>query len=705
VSRKLLAAAALTFAANLLHGPGPFTGVVALHAQRRNGDVLREPWNGPEVMELIRRARRARESLAASGDLQSYRADLQGHVYFFVDPDRGERHLIRIDQVAAELAWQAPDRLEQHIVGERTEERLPVRSFDYYPDRLTLVPYGFGDEIRIGTGRDVARVPHPISAPPTPDGSELYDFRLGDSLTLSAAGRDEPVRIREVAVRPRDSSRPAMIGTILLDRDSGSIVRMTFTFTPASYVDPRNDRVEVELDYGLWENRYWLPNLQKIEVRREIPALDLGVGTVIRSVLRVSGYQLNAPLPDDFPSRADITLAPLRERRAYPFSEGLYDAVERDGLAELVVDSDLRELRARAMELIGSAPPSGLGRARLHIPGVSSVVRYDRAEGLRLGVGGSLRPAAGTTLRGTIGYAVAAEEVQADLSLETPLAPHWSLTVRSRLREMGDLGLSPGSAGVISSLSAAFRAEDYRDPFWISGAGIRLEHEVSDRLTIDFGFGIERHASASLVIEHAPFEASRDFRPVREIADAEFFHATLGVFRSVAGPAGGHGWARLDASFLYGDPGDGLGIAGEIEERWVSPSRARRLEMRAIGWNWIGDPLPQGHRLLGGRETVPGYSFRNFVGTRAIAASLTGSADLWKSFLSVRTGLHAGWAGHADPRVADGWAAGSTGGIRTSISLGIGLGWDLLRLDLARGLDGGGWQMWLSVDRGWWDWL
>jgi hypothetical protein len=655
-------------------------------------------------MDLVRLARDARATLAASGDLRSYRADLEGHVYFFVDPERGERHLIRIDQVAAELAWQAPDHLEQHVVGERTEEHLPVRNFDYYPDRLTLVPYGFADEIRIGTGRDVARVPHPIAPPPTADGSEIYDFRLGDSLTISAAGRTTPVRIQEVAVRPRDPGRPAMIGTILLDRDSGSIVRMTFTFTPASYVDPRNDRVEAELDYGLWDNRYWLPNLQRIEVRREIPAFDLGVGTVIRSVLRVGGYRLNADLPADFPSRPNVTFAPLADRRAYPFSEGLYDAVDRDGLADLVVASDLRELRARAMELIGSVPPSGLARARLHTPDVSSLIRYDRAEGLRIGIGGSLRPSDGSMLRGTIGYATAAGSAQASLGLETPLAADWELSAEAHRRDRRDLGLSAGSSGVVSSLSATFQGEDYLDPFWVDGGGVRLDHTASERLAVHFGFGIERDSSASLEVRSAPV-GSEPFRPVRPVADGEFLYTSTGATGAFEGRLAGRGRAQVDATFLYGRPGGGLGLRGELESRWGPASGTRAIELRAVGWSWSGDPLPQGHRLLGGRETVPGYSFRNFAGTRAIAASLVASADVWDSFLSVRTGVHAGWAGHADPAVAAEWAAGDTGGIRSSLSLGIGMGWDLLHLDLARGLDGGGWQLWMSVDRGWWDWL
>jgi hypothetical protein len=213
-----------------------------------------EGWNEPRVLELVQRAREARRTLITHGGLESYRALTEGHIYFFVDPEEGERALIRLDQVAVELRWQAPDIVQQHILGNRSETRLPVREFRYYLDRLTLVQYGFGDEIQVGSGMDVAGVPHPFAPLPGGDPNLApYDFRLADSLAIRLPGEPEPIRMHELEVRPRDPAAPGILGRVLVDRRSGSIVRMQFTFTPASYVDRRTDRIEVELDYGLWE--------------------------------------------------------------------------------------------------------------------------------------------------------------------------------------------------------------------------------------------------------------------------------------------------------------------------------------------------------------------------------------------------------------------------------------------------------------------
>jgi hypothetical protein len=63
----------------------------------------------------------------------------------------------------------------------------------------------------------------------------------------------------------------------------------------------------------------------------------------------------------------------------------------------------------------------------------------------------------------------------------------------------------------------------------------------------------------------------------------------------------------------------------------------------------------------------------------------------------LRAAAAAGWS---DMRSADspaGWEAVPTGRIRTSVAAGLGLVHDILRVDLARGLNGGIWQVILSV--------
>ena len=665
-------------------------------------------WNDSRVLELVERGRDARRDLVLDGDLESYRALTEGHIYFFVDPEEGERALIRADQVAVELRWRAPDQVQQHIVGERTETRLPVREFRYYLDRLTLVQYGFGDEIQVGSGMDVAGVPHPLAPVPEgdPDGSP-YDFRLADSLTVSLPGRPEPVRLYEVEVRPRSPDAPGILGRITLDRATASIVRMAFTFTPASYVDRRTDRISVELDYGLWEERYWLPNRQRIEVRRELPELDLGVGTVIRAVLRVGNYELNVPfhdMPVLVPGR--VTAAPREAREAYPFPEGLYDGLDRHGLADLVLEVDPRELRARAMELMRDRALTGLSPVRLHLPRISEAVRFNRAEGLYLGAGGSWRPREDLRVRLHGGAALGEGLPRGALRVDGLVGEEAAWWTAAEVNLMEDLGMTPGADPLLSTLGALARGEDYLDPWRVSAIRAGLELSLPRDFVLELRAGGERHRSMERVQTSAPLDDARAFRPVRPVSDGGFVHGGAGVRRSgIPFPAGGTGNLALAADLRTGSPGTGVGLDWAVGGRWGPASGIRETRLALHGWSWLGDLLPQGHRLMGGRGTLPGFPYRSFGGAHAVRGSLAFASDLWGPHLRLRTGLHAAWIGGGDGDVLGAWEATGSRTVKASGTAGFGVLWDLFRVEVARGLNGGEWQLLLSLDPRWWDWL
>jgi hypothetical protein len=646
----------------------------------------------------------ARHQLVQDGRLQTYQARVDGHVYFFLDPEVGERILIRLDQIAVELRWAAPDRIQQRLVGERSETRLPVEDFRFYLDRFTLVEHGFADEIRIGSGMDVAGVPHPLSAVDASDpGTAPYDYRLTDSISIGLPGRSEPIRVYEVEVRPRDPASPGIIGTFALEGATASIVRMDFSFTPASYVDPRTDRISVSLDYGLWEDRYWLPNEQRLEVRRELPELDLGIGTVIRSVLRTGAYELNIPFPDNFRGLPGVTAVSPAERRDYPFAEGLYDALERDGLAEIVVDPDLRALQAEAQEIAARQAPSGPSPLRLHFPNLSSGVRFTRAEGFFLGTGLSARPDPRFSGELLAGYAFGAKKPQGSLTVSGKVGSVWSLEIEGRYRTLVDLGLAPAGDALLSSLSGALRGEDYRDPYLASGFRAALGYGAPSGMAVTLGVGLERARTPRLPHPTAPLDGSRPLRPIRPIAEGDFLRVELSARRGVTWPGGGRGRGEIEATLLHGDPGRGVGLQGEAEGRWGPSSGTRELQATFRGWHWEGDSLPQGYRLLGGRGTVPGTPFRRAMGRTAFQGSVVASSDLNTPFARIRAGLHAGWTDGGGEGVEAAWSATDTGGISMSASLGLGLAWDLVRIEVARGFSGGRWQLLVTTDPRWWD--
>ena len=75
--------------------------------------------------------------------------------------------------------------------------------------------------------------------------------------------------------------------------------------------------------------------------------------------------------------------------------------------------------------------------------------------------------------------------------------------------------------------------------------------------------------------------------------------------------------------------------------------------------------------------------------------------------MTVRAFASAGAAALSDRNhalEAEWWAEGDAG-TRASAGVGLGLGWDVLHLDLGRGLDGGEWELVVSVDRRFRGWL
>ena len=351
-----------------------------------------EGWNDPRALELVARARGVRQSAAVDPDLRSYQAIATGHVFFLVDrPSSGERTLVKADQLALEIYWRGPRDTRQRIIGMRDQKVLPT-NIRYHLDHLTVVQDDFGDRIRLGDGDEVAAVVHPVA----PGSQDTYDFRLADSLTISFAGSGGEVRVYEIQVRPRDSEMPGFVGSVFIDRTTAAIVRMTFTFTPASYVGRELDYIRISLDNSLWESKWWLPYRQELEIRRELPRLDFLVGSVIRGRFEIGDYEFNPDLADELFMGTRVTVVSEAQRESYPFTEPLIPEADA---RELAPTPTLEEIRAQALSLMKGHYMSGLSRLRLHLRSASDVFRWNRAEGATPASGFSFRPSNGLTLQ------------------------------------------------------------------------------------------------------------------------------------------------------------------------------------------------------------------------------------------------------------------------------------------------------------------
>ena len=629
-------------------------------------------WNGEEVRALLERARVRRDQPRGDTALRNYSAKATGHVYFYLDRQTSEETtLVKVDQVALELYWAAPNLTKQKIVGLRDQSRLPNRMY-YHLDHLTVVQNGFGDIIRLGDGDEVRDVPHPAA----PRSDSVYDFRLADTLNISFPGQP-PVRVYQVEVRPKRHDRSALIGSIFIDQASADIVRMTFTFTPASYVDRRLDYINISLDNGLWSGRYWLPNEQYVEIRRQVPELDFVAGAVIKGRLRVYDYRFNEQLAPNFFFGAAVEALPKAQREAFVFEEELFAGLDREGLSP---PPSVAALRSQAMELIRQQKLSGLPPLRLHVPNASSVLRFNRAEGTYLGAGASYVPRGRLRYEATGGYATAAEHPAGSLAVIYQNEANTRFTVRAAGNDLRDIGWRAGFPGALNTISSAVAGDDYLDPYYASGLQLEWTRPVrSWRIGLQAAAEEQRSAQQELA-NSAIGDAA--FRPVRPIDEG----LLVSTQASLHGPLLTREHHQLEADLtIESGSWDGsvfLRPLASLAWRYTSPSRNTTALLRGnAGISSAHAPI-QKLFLLGGRETLPGYTYRSFTGDAFWLAEAEVTRAIWGPWIRLRALAAAGGVRVPDTLPLS-WPESRTTG--ASVGIGVGLIYDIIRFDLVRG--------------------
>lgn len=642
------------------------------------------PWDDLRVLELIERGTATRQA-AAMGGLRAYTADARGYVYFFLDRQDGEeRNLVKTDQLAVRVYWKAPGLTRQHILGRRDERRMPT-DIRYHLDHLVIIQENFGDVIRIGDGDEVSSVLHPLA----PGAATSYEYLLADSITVAFGDGLDPVRVYEVQVRPRDPDQPGFVGTLFLDRETAAVVRMNFTFTPASYVDGQLDYIRVSLENALWDRRYWLPHRQSLEIRRKLRFLDLPVGSVIRGRWEIGGYEFEADLPDLFFLGPPIVRNP-DPMLAFPFERDLYAQIDEEGLAPT---AELVDIEAEATRLVRGRYLSGLGRLRLALPPLSEAIRYNRAEGWVTQGGINLQATNRLRVGTLLGYSHGGGHPVGRVSaaFENPHRERAGIIgLDVFLREPRDIGPVPGSSRIMNSLSSLVHQADRTDPYFATGARARAGRSfgpISARAEVRY----ESHRGARVAVGREP----DGWRPVRPIDEggltAVGLSASLGSPDRLFGEAGTI-WGHFDgASFREAS----LHLAAR--RRWLEHGveLGSTLDAAAVS----PDAPLQSLYLLGGRETLPGYDYRSLAGNAFWLLRVEGSRRLLGPWLRIRGTGAAGRTRLTSAEVPESWNARPPRITRFSAGLGLALGWDLVQVDVVRGLNGGSWEVVLDLNR------
>ena len=658
-----------------------------------------QQWNDSTTLALVRRAVERRQATQADSSLRSYRTVAHGFLFFLgqspISEDLLKPHLIKADELKVEVYWQAPNTSKQVVLGWRDGSWLP-NDMNYHRDHLGIVTNNFGDNIRLGEGDEVRDVLHPLAAA----GPGTYDYRREGSLTIQSAGRT--LTVHAVEARPRSFRAPAVIGTLFIDDETAELVRFRFSFTPASYRDADLEDISVTLENSQWENRYWLPRRQEIEIRRKVTWLDIPARGIIRGRWEIRDYDLNIAVPEAVLAGPDIG---GRLRPASP-AEVAADTTWRGQLADAVVDAaeplnaqEMTELRDEIGRIAGTRMLSGLPGQRLATRSLSDLARVNRVQGLALGAGATVRLGRSrVALKPSIGFGTADERVTGGLAVEAELgATRLTVSGARRIRDFSDW---PVIAPLLNSLSAQETGKDYGDWVLLHQGLAELRQPLDGRTALRLEAGVEE--SRSLDVEARP--ANGTYRPNPALGAGTWGVARLRLERAGSVAARRDLQGRIG---LEGGTGPGDYLRADLEARWTADLGAGALAARVLAGAGT-DGLPAWRSFaLGGRGTLIGYPFRAFSGRQAALGHVEWRVDVPAPAIPLGSFASTGRTMTLAPFVAAGWTRDPTlgldsDGIRPTAGVALELLMRLIRIEAGVGLRDGKFGLTVDISRDWW---
>ncbi|MDB4882573.1 MAG: hypothetical protein JWL95_1339, partial [Gemmatimonadetes bacterium] len=581
----------------------------------------------------------------------------------------------------------------------------------YHRDHLGIVQNNFPAIIRLGDGDEVRDVPHPLSAA----GLATYDFAISpDSLTMQIPGRT--IHVLEVKVRPKNDREPRIIGALFIDRDDAQVVRMAFNFTRAAFKDQALEDLFVVIENSLVSGRFWLPRRQEIEIQRGGTWLDYPIRGIIRGRWEIGDYQVNVGLDPSFFNGPEIVLAPKAVADTFHFGNfRILDSLPSDVRA--VTDADIQQVREEARSLVRAQALLRPQRLTLSASGVSDFVRFDRAEGLALGGGLSSRFGGGYGAQLRARYGVDDRRVKGNVGLDWQ-SPRWGIRafVLNDFRDAGDI---QERSRIINSLSAQEFGSDATDPYGVQGGGLGFDARGIKGFNLRLETSIERQRE--LTIRAVPAEGT--FDPLVAARSLRARRATLAFDRPTALSVFGtelrvNGELRLsrvrfdDATTTpftatrFSTIGRAFGSVS-LERPFGDDRLAVLVDGGAVGTS--GELPPQEWLYFGGPISAPGYRFHE-LGARGGATARVE----WRTHIpapSVSLGRFGRMPGQATlaPFVQGTFISRAlatdvdhpTGGY-PSVGIAVQPFFDLLRIQLARGLRNGRWSLNFDVAHEYW---
>lgn len=651
-------------------------------------------------------ARAAVVNREAPPSLAGYRARVESEFAFVLHDTLGQERTTQVEQLEARADWQRSGRYDLHVIGYRLQSSgAPISALSVV--RGWTVPVLYGERLSLGAKSpqmrsrdDTLHAVHPLAA----DRNRFYRFSGGDTIAvLHTAGRSIPV-VR-VVVRPDPADSTPFVGfegDLYLDAQSAALVRMRGRILPvgephggrplwarlsgtvgAAFIDFQNAEVD---------GRYWLPAYQRTEFQAAVPLVTPG-RAVLRLVSRFRGFAVQRSAVGHGGPPATAVADSAADSTHLVVTWAPHDSLDR--FDHWVSGLGAATARVNAGDFNGLAPDAwrrgGAPRLQLVPNHPYKVLRYDRVEGAFTGWGGTLRmrdAAPGLTANAFGGWAWTERTLRGGASV-TLNRPPWITSIRAErsLASTNDFAspLSPG-AGDLTALLESVDNYDYVDRWRATAAATRVFGSVNRALaTVQVGVGEDRPEQARLT--HGLF-GGPEFRPNRGVLAGRY--ALVSVDAEL----------HPDVSGAFVSPGLGARLHYEVAAGQLAWQRAelslstRRywgpvtMSASANGGVVAGATIPPQQLFeLGGDQSLPGYSYKEFAGDRAalFGTVLSYRFPLWRT-------PHRVWHGYFVPGLAPGIAAGVEGGwteLSTAAAraavYGLGAGWSATPVSRATG--------------------
>ena len=238
----------------------------------------------------------------------------------------------------------------------------------------------------------------------------------------------------------------------------------------------------------------------------------------------------------------------------------------------------------------------------------------------------------------------------------------------------------------MNTLAVIGGSQDYQDLYFTSGVSAEQGFRLGDAWSLSVTTRWERHRTAEMVIG----DSASAFRPVLPTDDGDVLALDLDANWEV-----GRGFTldgTLTLAAFDGDPYT-RGTAGATWEReWLD--RHADVVIQLQGGAATAAAPAQRLFLLGGRATLPGYDFRSFAGDAYWLFRADGRAALIWPWVSGRVFGAVGGTDFARESLPEGWTPTPAHSARASLGAGVDLFWNVVRLELGRGLSSGGeWEL------------